>query len=424
MDSSLRIKILNKPEIIFLLIGLVMGILMLFVSPPFSVPDEIAHFHRAMEIANGNFYTPSDYEITEMDVKYSETEQFEDIKNIAGHPHYISGYSFIMYVFSAIGIKLAWFISDNPYLAFYIARFFNLFMWLAMIYLAIRITPVFKWQFLIFALLPMSVFEGMSVSADSFTNAFLFLFFAYMFKIIFTNDTVISCKDKVIYLFFSVISALLKGILIYPEFLILYIKDKCKLKYFIAAIMLSLLIIGIWGSLNLGTLPAPDDVDSDYNKYLLLHKPLWVIYFSLKSLIISSIYYIKGFIGIFGNTEVRLNGFIYFFTFLLLSLSFIFLPENKISKNLKLISILMCVFYTFTLLIVEFLLWTPVGHPHVRGMQGRHFYYILPLFFLVFTNQRFKFQERSQDIYKLISIIYIIVLLGYSVLKLKTFYYS
>ena len=146
----------------------------------------------------------------------------------------------------------------------------------------------------------------------------------------------------------------------------------------------------------------------------------YALKFTLKSLLLSSIYYIKGLIGIFGNTEVRLNGFIYFLTFFLLSLSFIFLPENfKISKNLRLGSIVMCIFYTFTLLIIEFILWTPVGHPHVRGMQGR-----LPLFFLIFTNQHFRFQERSQDIYKLVSIIYIIVLLGYSVLKLKTFYYG
>ena len=425
MHSSLRIKLLNKPEILFILIGLVMGIVMLFITPLFSVPDEMAHFHRAMEISNGDFYTPSDFEITEMDIKFIKTEQFEGLESFAGHPHYLSGYSFIMYVFSAIGVKLAWFISDNPYFAFYTARFFNLFMWLAMIYLAIKITPVFKWQFLIFALLPMSVFEGMSVSADSFTIAFLFLFFACMFKMIFTNDTVMSSKDKVLYLSFSVVSAFLKGILIYPEFLILYVKDKCKLKYFITAAIFSILIIGIWVSLNLGNLPRPDNVDSEYNKYVLFHEPLRVLYYCLKSIVVSSIYYIKSFIGTLGHLEIRLNRFIYFFTFLLLSLSFIFLPENfKISKNLKIGSGIMCIAYTFSLLIIEFILWTPIGFSRIQGMQGRYFYYILPLFFLIFANQRFKFQKRSQDIYKLVSIIYIIILLSYSVFKIKTFYYG
>ena len=87
----------------------------------------------------------------------------------------------------------------------------------ALIAFAIRITPVFKWLFFFTALLPMSLYEGMSLSADSFNNAFAFLFFAYIFKLIFEKKE-LERQDYALLVSLSVLSAFTKGG-IYPVFL-------------------------------------------------------------------------------------------------------------------------------------------------------------------------------------------------------------
>jgi hypothetical protein len=44
-----------KPERVFLFLSVFCGILMVFLTPPFQVPDEIAHFSRSYELSQGNF---------------------------------------------------------------------------------------------------------------------------------------------------------------------------------------------------------------------------------------------------------------------------------------------------------------------------------------------------------------------------------
>lgn len=39
----------------FLFIFLLFGTLMVFLTPPFQVPDEINHFYRAWQVSTGSF---------------------------------------------------------------------------------------------------------------------------------------------------------------------------------------------------------------------------------------------------------------------------------------------------------------------------------------------------------------------------------
>ena len=48
---------LNKiaPQRFFLLTALTFGLLVIFITPPFQVPDEINHFYRAWQLSEGQF---------------------------------------------------------------------------------------------------------------------------------------------------------------------------------------------------------------------------------------------------------------------------------------------------------------------------------------------------------------------------------
>lgn len=168
---------LKRPELIFIIFGLIFGLFMIFVTPKFGVPDENGHFARAQEVSKGILYN-------NLPQNRKDDYQF----------HGASGYSPIMYAFSGLSLKITQKFDEN--IQFYTGRIVNLIVWILLIALAIHITPVFKWAYFIGALLPMSIFEGMSYSADSFSNAFAFLFFAYIFKLIF-NDKEFSYKKDI-----------------------------------------------------------------------------------------------------------------------------------------------------------------------------------------------------------------------------------
>ena len=167
-------KILKRPEVIFIIIALFFGTLFSVLTPPTKVADEPAHLLRSCEVADGIFYNKTPAQNVKSD-KYFLTVFSRD--NYIGQ-HQATGYSPVLYTIPAAAIKIGSLFTGNGLLLFYFARFLNMLFWISVTALAIRITPVFKWLFLFAPLLPMTVFEGMSVAAHSFNTPFAFLFFA------------------------------------------------------------------------------------------------------------------------------------------------------------------------------------------------------------------------------------------------------
>lgn len=403
-------NIFGKPEIIFLVLGVIFGFLFLILTPPFGVPDETGHLHRAIEVSNGIFWNKVPAKVSEIDkVFMNDSSYSREFKIVGKNFHFQSGYAPVMYMFSALGIKTGW-IFKNTDLMFYLARVFNLFVWLALIYAAIKITPVFKWQFMFFALLPMSVFEGMSVSADSFVNGFSFLFFAYMFKLIFEAKERLTLKELLLYGIFAVISSLLKGCLIYPVFLLVLVRDKRK--YFIAAAVLavSVLIGGLWAFNNhvvLGPEAMPDEC-----KRFLINEPFRYFLLAVKTMILSSIYWFKGLIGILGTTDVRYPLGVYVITGVVSLLSFFFIQaEKKISIKSRVLAAGLIFLFFMIMLTTLFVTWNNPLRGKIGGFQGRYIISVLPLFFLLLArNSKFKYETY----YKLLLLIFLGILLIYS----------
>ncbi len=382
----------------------------MILTPPFKVADEPGHLHRAIEVSNGVLWNKTPAKISETDKLFlSDLKYSLNFKNVGKDFHFQSGYSPVMYIFSAIGIKIGW-IFKNTDLMFYLARLFNLFAWLALIYAAIKITPVFKWQFMFFALLPMSIFEGMSVSADSFVNAFSLLFFAYMFKLIYDAKERLSLKELSLYGIFAVISSLLKGCLVYPVFLLLLAKDKRK--YFITGIVLALsvLIGGLWAFNNhivLGTDAMPYEC-----KMFLITEPFRYFLLALKTMLLSSIYWFKGLIGILGSTDVRYPLGVYVITGVVcLSSFFLIQAEKKILIKSRVLAAGLIFLFFMIMLTTLFVTWNNPLRGKIGGFQGRYIISVLPLFFLLLArNSKFKYETY----YKLFLLIFLGILLIYS----------
>ncbi len=403
-----------KPEFIFIIFAFIFGVIFMFLTPPYKVPDESSHLLRACEVADGIFYNKTPAQNVECD-KYIQ-RQFSLIR--PAEVYQVTGYPPVLYAFSSLGLNAGKFWGGA--VMFYLGRIFNLLMWIALIAAAIRITPVFKYQFLFAALLPMSVYVGMSLSADAFNNAFSFLFFAYLFKLIYDKKD-LERQDYILLVLMSVLSAFTKGA-IYPIFLFFFLPIK-KHKYLFSFLCLgaAFALMSWWASINLPFYNP--QASPDIHRYLLLHNPFDFILLYIKALIHNCFYYIRGCIGILGLLDVRFALHIYIITILAFFSSFFFLPEKKVSNPQRILSLAVLFMFLTMLHCVLYITWTPVGTYKISGFQGRYLISILPFIFLIFAQNKDYVSEKFQKYYKILLIIFIFLLLLYaSWILLKTYH--
>lgn len=373
-------KILKKPELVFTIYALIFGLILLFkVLPIQSVLDGGDHFRRAAEVSNGIMFSTD--------------------KN-----SWVAGYSPVLYMFSALGLKL--------FKTFYAGRIFNLLAWIFLIASAIRITPVFKWLFVFTALMPASLFLGMTYSADSFSNAFSFLFFAYMFKLIYSKNEFSIPKDGTFLIILTTIGAFCKGALA-PLLLMPIIKIK-KHKYLILSILafLGISLLGLWSSLNHGTIP--DTVNPELNKSFILHNPLSYLYILFKTIITSIPGWAYGCIGFIGWVLMDKNLIVFSLVMYILALYFI-PAEVEIKPAQRLWAFVILLLYTIMTCTLLFFIYTPYGSNEIYGVQPRYFIQIIPLLFIILNaNKLPPPRKQFTDSFIKIMLIFLIFLLSYS----------
>ncbi|MGZ7136293.1 MAG: DUF2142 domain-containing protein, partial [Methanobacterium sp.] len=220
-----------KPENAFLILGLIYGICFLFVTPALQVPDEYEHFYRALYVSEGHMlpekvgnmsgvYIPESVQFTAstifqewfdftkdrdnkinltslLNIRFtSQNRVFEDISRIA-----VITYSPVPYIPSAFAITIGKIFNLPPIVLIFLGRLANLLSWVFLTYLAIRIIPVHKWVLLMIGLIPMTLFEVSSLSADSLILGLSFIIVAIFFKFAF-DDTKKRINKKDVYILF------------------------------------------------------------------------------------------------------------------------------------------------------------------------------------------------------------------------------
>lgn len=192
-----------SPERSFLWIGFFAGLLFLLITPPFQVADESRHFVRAYDISEKILYDlgwiPSHERLPASAVAAIETMEYmrfdPSAKTTLSHTLALmtnrlepekraayaetAAYSPISYL-PQIALMLPFrLLGINAVITLYAARFCALLFWLAVTYWAIRKLPVAKHLLFFIALLPMTVFQAGSLSADCIALSLSFLLVAY-----------------------------------------------------------------------------------------------------------------------------------------------------------------------------------------------------------------------------------------------------
>ena len=416
---------LDNPWKIFIIIAFIFGSLFMFITPPFEVPDEPYHLLRACEVADGVFYNKIPATETKYDIYFEDMLKKYMADRAQNEFHCASRNSALMYIPSALGIKIGSRITllQNQNTLFYLCRLLNLLLYIILVAFAIKITPVFKYPFMFTALLPMALYEGMSLSADSFNNGFAFLFFAYVFKLLFQNEE-IKKKDFSILALFSIIGAFCKA-MIYPLclfFLLPKFSKEFKFNkwfYIIFLIIAGLFLCYFWISINHKNINYAHPVIND-SLYILKY-PFDVISRLIYTTFHSIISYMEQCIGVFGWLHIYLNTYLYVFSYVMFASMFVFIGE-KIQLKYKILSSMAFIVFYSLIQYVQMIYWSKSDSILIVGFQGRYFLPMFPLLFVAFANNKFKISDKYQYIYKIILIMFIVYLLIKSVMLLHTFY--
>ena len=379
--------------------------------------DEKKHFMTAFNIAFGNF----DYEKKPItDVKVNELPQLSkfttvdnflseqyvpnitDDVNMDDVPSTPAPYSFVTYLFSALGIEIGKTLGGSIIDIYILGRIFNLIEYCILICIALKLMPCKKNIMVVIFLLPISLLLAASYSIDGFCIGVVAIFIAYCLKLSKETKT-ISMKDFIILLLLFSLTLFAKSmayIAIAVIFLLLPIKETIKknkkyLPWMIAGllIILSILVlmaIKIKNTKVVSDARATGDINVSQQLEIILKYPIFdikLIINHIKQTLLNFNWYALLHDGTFFEKDSQ-----WVFILLFLFVLYTSLTEDDNNFNIKekiiMIAAFMCV-YMITSLVL-YLSFTQLWALHIAGYQTRYILPVLPLLLISIPNNRVK----------------------------------
>ncbi len=194
-----------SPAYYFLLLTVPFGLFLVFVLPPGQGLDEINHFYRAYTISEGSFvavhhdgrvggYVPTcvsayitriSHEAVNPPVRLADMMTSDSCKPASLHfdPFENTAYeSPVPYLPQAAAIWVGRMANLPVFAIFYMGRIAALLIYVALVFVAIRVAPVGRVILALIGAWPMAVIEAAIYSADTITTAIAVLFVALILR--------------------------------------------------------------------------------------------------------------------------------------------------------------------------------------------------------------------------------------------------
>ena len=419
-----------RPEIVFPVLAMTAGLCMVFVNAPFQAPDEASHFWRAYHVYKGNFISTKQGNLSGGMIPKSVAQAHLPFEYLVGknenrvEPHVIANglkesfnkhdrifvgmgfaalYSPVVYLPQVTGIAIGRILGLSALGMMYSARIMNLLFWIVVTTAAIRITPVFKWVFLLVALLPMNMFLAASLSADAPADGVTSLLLALVLWALWKKDTLhwphllaigVSC---VLLAFIKLPYVPLAGlILLIPASRFSGLKNK----QFFCAIVFALILAGVWvWSSAIKDLYTPIHGANAPEQLTIVKEHPWEFVEVLADTVQKHWRgYVVSFIGLLGFLDTPLPNWVYLSYPLVLMVTALFdrgLGELLgVKQRLWIIAI--CLGVSVLIALSMYLTWTPPGEKIIEGIQGRYFLPLaVPGLLAVFYNRKWEFPAGS-----------------------------
>lgn len=397
------------------IIGSVTIMLLVFITPPFQVPDEAQHFFRAYQISQGKLVAevrgqtaggtlPSS--LQKLSQHFLGSRELHTDRPVNPTPlsdtlaqnaraldpdrtEYViftgaAAYGPLAYVPQALAIKLATLGDVSVLTTFYLSRIVNGMCAMAVLACAVWLMPLGRELVAFAALLPMSVYLYASASPDAMIISSAFLYTALILNRMATDtwsyrDTGLAIASAAT---FCMIKPVYAPLLLLGFVQLIYTKRRLFTLMTQAAILFATCLITLlWGMYAASAIiPVPEGVSIAGQIGHVLQSPFQYGLTLARSLLWNEFYY-KQLIGTLGWLSIELPVMAYLLPAVAVGLA-VGNEKRAMSRQHAIfiatgVSIFAaCAVLIFTALYVS---WTPVGNVAVSGVQGRYFLPILPL---------------------------------------------
>jgi uncharacterized membrane protein len=415
---------------VFALVSTLCGLFFVFRTPLLWGFDETSHVARAYQVSRGQLVAPYLYK-ADTDVGYGGMTPASLVKLIAytdhdlassvgqAHVHDAGGYaslarapfvspgvayafpntaaySPLAYVPSATAIRAAELAGFDLGNTIYLARLSDLAFYTVCVTCALHTLRKtrFRWLLFVVALLPVSVFEASTVTADAATNAVVFLLSALLVRAFFVDGELSRAERRL--LFLSVVALpVLKPTYVLVDPLVLLVPDDVLSSRRVAvAIRVGALAAGLsgfalwqWETSGVARqvsriLPGTGWrlVDPSRQLQYLLGRPLEAILVVARSIARNDRAYLQQVFGQLsrGNVDVPVAAVLLSAAAALVAVVFLDPVKRASRSRLGALGAVLLA-NVGAIFIVEYLCWTAVGVPSVRGVYGRYFVPLLVL---------------------------------------------
>jgi hypothetical protein len=417
------------PAIVFALLSLAFGSAIIVANPPLRGPDEISHFLRIYSYSRGELLPTAEIDgrkgifverklydrlyffknsgewfarNREEGVRYGEImAEYRRITGASGDqvaqgPVFApfagtEGYTPIAYapyvLAGAIGRLLG---LDLPELLF-LMRFLGLVVFTAVAAYAIAVTPALKWGFVLIAMLPVSLYNRVVLSADGAALSYALLITALCFRAAW-KPLDGRVWERTLWMTLCVLAKQPQIVFVLLELMVGRLGDLPRRWRSLAIVVLPgvilspLWVVGVSADVAAwrvreGHNYPPEHFDALWKLSYMwehpFHFPLaaWTAFRDWGAPLWPEL------IGILGWQDVPLRPW----TYLVLTILLLLMPLQKLPLDgatrarVAVMTGLAALSYIVIVYLIFFLTYTPIDSPHVLGVQGRYFVIALPV---------------------------------------------
>lgn len=231
--SWLVVKGEERVERYFIVTAVLFGILYSFILSPYSAPDEDRHFFASYRLSNILMGQQAEDEYGHIYMRACDVNEYGTYANkqdmlsivralvngendksteiVASQKRYAPNASVVLYFPQAVGICIARLMNVNYIRLVYFGRFMNLFVFIVITALAIRLLPYGKWIVYAISQIPIVMELVSSYSYDATIIALTFLLISYILNLMEQKEQV-STRQWIILAVISLIYAPLKPV--------------------------------------------------------------------------------------------------------------------------------------------------------------------------------------------------------------------
>ena len=383
-----------------LIAALIFGMAYVFMTPPFAVPDEEFHFWRAAAIAMGHVVPngggkPDSAHIPQglktLVWVMQTTKDFQLAYRIPLEPmkeplvQFPAWYTPMPFVPQALGVGIGRRFDVRPLVIFYAGRFANLFASLALIGFSLRISAGFRTVVAAVALLPTTLFEFASWSADAMTIAASLLFIALL-----------SSEQK----FATCVAGVVVGLCKPAYFLTAFVARRRVIFPVLLCVGAATLIAFAYAHRAAYQQRTDLPIAPASQLQCILAQPLRFASVIAKDALHHGWWYVEGAIA-----PVRLPLVVTWFALLLLLA--VGITSSATANRLLALGIFIAT--AVGVLLSQFLVWSAICGDVIEGVQGRYFLPVLPLL-LVSMRGRIRWRPSMMLVVAVACIMNVIVL--------------